>query len=106
MKVDNRESKINQLESRLRKYDNDFVAGTLQPRELKYKESFSDKVTWHSRTLSRNTANESDILDRDKMIHELRVKTKDQELHIERLQKQLSKNLDALKTSTHRYIYM
>jgi hypothetical protein len=105
-KIDNRESKISQLESRLRKYDNDFVSGSLQTRDVKFKDSISDRVTWHSRTLSRNTAFEQDSHEKDKAIYELKVKIKDQELHIERLEKQLSKNLEALKGNTHRYIYM
>lgn len=106
MEVDTRDSRISQLESRLRKYDNDFVAGSLQPRDTKFKDSLSDRLTCHSRTVSRDTMLETnDHIKKDRIIYELKVKVKDQEMHIHRLENQLNKNLDALRKSSHRYIY-
>lgn len=104
--IDNKESKISQLESRLRKYDSDFVSGNLQPRESKFRDSISDRLTCHSRTVSRDTMLDSDAMKKDRTIYELKVKMKDQEQQIQRLELQLSKNLDALRKSSHRYTYM
>lgn len=101
--VEYKDSQISQLEARLRKYDRDFVSGNLVLRETKFSDSISGRVTCHSRTVSRDTNYETEAMKQERIIYELKVKVKEQQIYIERLQRQLQKNVDALKYSTGRY---
>ena len=104
--MDAKDSKINQLEGRLRKYDTEFVSGSLKARDTRYRDSMSERLTAHSRTVSRDTMMNSEALKNyEGRIYDLKVKVKDQELYIQRLESQLAKNLEVMKRTEYRHVY-
>ena len=104
--MDAKDSKINQLEGRLRKYDTEFVSGSLKARDTRYRDSMSERLTAHSRTVSRDTMMNSEALKNyEWRIYDLKVKVKDQELYIQRLESQLAKNLEVMKRTEYRHVY-
>ena len=103
--IEFKDVQISQLESRLRKYDRDFISGNLKIRESSTMNNTIEKVTDHSRNASRDTMLESDALRQERLTYELKVKIKEQEIYISRLQRQLHKNVEALKSTPSKFYY-
>ncbi|CAI2359632.1 unnamed protein product [Moneuplotes crassus] len=107
--LDSKDSNISQLESRLKKYDTEFASGTLISKDPRYRGSVQDSMvasTTFDRQASRCTSKaELDWLKKDREVYEIKVKLKDQEMHIQRLEGQLAKHLEIMKKSNMRYVY-